>query len=241
MFLPEEKAAAFDKIAEKFYRRNFGQMGKADLEVLMFSIYIEQCLEKGLRYDDYTLAVQLGIPESRVRTLKVKKELQYPYKNFHWEEAFQECIRHAKYDDKKALVKVSITDPNVKREVENCIDQLNFYSEYQLNTKLLQMRPDQFVELCIHLYSEETVNGKLTKEGFKTLESQLRNSEASELIKSRNVIETIRKDGIGACFRGVAPAIAKTLLKEVLKAIPFGETFSGIIDTFIESLMQRED
>ena len=236
MFLPEEKSAAFDKIAEKFYRRNFGQMGKAYLEVLMFSIYIEQCLEKGLRYDDYTLAVQLGIPESRVRTLKVKKELQYPYKNFHWEEAFQECIRHAKYDDKKALVKVSITDPNVKREVENCIDQMNFYSEYQLNTKLLQMRPDQFIELCINLYSEDAVNGKLTEQGFKTLESQLRKSKASGLIESERIIEKIRKEGFNACFQDVGSAVAKTLLGEVLKAIPFGGTFSGIIDTFIKNL-----
>ena len=124
MFDTKDKIAAFDMIANKFFEHNFGQMSKSDIEVMMFSIYIEQCLDKKMPYDDYTLAVKLGIPESRVRTLKVKKELQYPYKNFRWKEAFQECIRYAKYDDKKALVKVNITDPNVKREVEHYIDEL---------------------------------------------------------------------------------------------------------------------
>ena len=169
-------------------------------------------MDQKLPYDDYTLAVQLGIPESRVRTLKVKKELQYPYANFRWKDAFQECIRRAKYDDKKALVKVSISDPNVKREVENQIDRLSFYSEYQLNTKLLQMRADQFVALCASLYSQEAVDACLTDYGFRSLENQLRNSKASDLIETEKVLERIRKEGLSACFQDVAPAIVKTLL-----------------------------
>ena len=34
------KAEAFDKIAELFYNCNFGSTSKADIETLMFSIFI---------------------------------------------------------------------------------------------------------------------------------------------------------------------------------------------------------
>ena len=42
----EEKAAAFDQIAAQFYEGNFGRMSKADLETLMFHLYIEQILKR---------------------------------------------------------------------------------------------------------------------------------------------------------------------------------------------------
>lgn len=236
MFETEEKVTAFDAIFEKFYRRNFGQMSKADVEVLMFSIYIEQCLNKNLPYDDYTLANQLGISESRIRNLKVKKELQYPYQKFDWKKAFQECIRYAKYDDKKALVKVNVTDPNVRREIEHCIDQLNFYAEYQLNSKILQMRPDQFIILCTSLYSEEVVNGKLTEKGYETLETQLRKSKASEKIEAEHLLTRIREEGFRRSMESIAPAITKLVLRELLKAIPFGTVFTRYMDEFINNL-----
>ena len=37
---PDEKSKAevFDKIAEHFYRKNFGTMSKTDMETLMFSL-----------------------------------------------------------------------------------------------------------------------------------------------------------------------------------------------------------
>ena len=236
MFSQEDKAAAFEKIADKFYKRNFGQTSKADIEVLMFSIYIDHCLEKGLDYDDYTLAIQLGISESRVRTLKVKKELQYPYPKFYWKDAFQQSIRYARYDDKKALVKVSIMDPNVKREVENHINKMNSYSEYQLNTKLLQMRADQFIALCVDLYSQEAVDQCLTDDRFKSLETQLRNNKASDRIETEKILDKIKKEGFSTCFQDVAPAAVKTLFGMILKALPFGDTFREIIESFINKL-----
>lgn len=42
----EEKASAFDKIAERYYFANFGTMSKSDLETLLFSIYLEQILDR---------------------------------------------------------------------------------------------------------------------------------------------------------------------------------------------------
>ena len=104
----EDQAEGFRKLATACFERNFGRLSKADMEVLLFSIYIEHLLQTGADYDDYTLALKLGIPESRVRNLKVKKELQYPYADYNWKLALAERLQYAKYDEKKALVKVSI-------------------------------------------------------------------------------------------------------------------------------------
>lgn len=77
-FSDKEKLAAFDKIAGLYFDRNFGSVSKADFETLMFSIYIEHLLDNDLPYDDYTMSNSLGISESRIRTLKERKQLKYP-------------------------------------------------------------------------------------------------------------------------------------------------------------------
>ena len=73
------KAAAFDRLARHFYDANFGTMAKADIEVFMFSEYIERILANedcNFRdYSDYALSKWLGIPQSRVANLKVKNSL----------------------------------------------------------------------------------------------------------------------------------------------------------------------
>ena len=80
-----DKAAAFDEIARRFYFANFATMSKSDFETLLFSLYLEQilnCSENNYdAYSDYTLSKVLGVPQSRISTLKVRKELQYPYSN----------------------------------------------------------------------------------------------------------------------------------------------------------------
>lgn len=71
------KAAAFDRLARHFYDANFGTMAKADIEVFMFSEYIERILANedcSFRdYSDYALSKWLGIPQSPCSKLKGKK------------------------------------------------------------------------------------------------------------------------------------------------------------------------
>ena len=77
MFDYDAKIKAFDKIAEKFYYGNFGSTSKADVETLMFSLYIEQILEKEqdnmVAYSDYSLSKALGITQSKISNLKFVK------------------------------------------------------------------------------------------------------------------------------------------------------------------------
>ena len=64
------KQQAFDRIAGKYYEHNFGQTSKADFDILMFGIYLENLQMSGGDTDDFAMACALGIMEARVRSLK---------------------------------------------------------------------------------------------------------------------------------------------------------------------------
>ena len=51
IFNEKQKIEAFDKIAENFYYKNFGQMSKSDVELLMFNIYTKCLVEKSKLQD----------------------------------------------------------------------------------------------------------------------------------------------------------------------------------------------
>ena len=143
------KAAAFDKIAEVFYFGNFGRLQKSDIETLLFSIYLEQILDKYeediFSYSDYTLSKYLGITQSKICNLKVRKELQYPYEKFDWRISFQRLINNARYEDGK--IKIYIPDKNLFLEIKNAIEISGGFIEYQYSSTLLQVRPEYFINL----------------------------------------------------------------------------------------------
>lgn len=232
-----EKADAFSSIAEQVFQKNFGKLSKSDMEVLLFSLLIDHLLLHDLPIDDYTMAKQLGIPETRIRNLKVKKELQYPSK-YDWQEVFIERIPFAKYDDKKALVKISILDPNVRREIEHYVDSMNMYSEYQLNSKLLQMRPDHFVLLCEKVGREYAQKNNIEIETSDKITNRLKACQASTWIddQGQTLLQKISNDGWKQCLGDIAKAGAKTAFKILLSSVPFPEILRKVVDQFIDEL-----
>jgi hypothetical protein len=101
----KSKAQAFDRIASEYYKGNFGRLSKTDFELLMFDIYIEQLLnqrgdENPTEYSDYRLSKDLGITQSKISSLKVKKQLQYP-REYDWREAFLRSSKNVRYEQGK--------------------------------------------------------------------------------------------------------------------------------------------
>lgn len=215
LFSPEDKTAAFDMVAEQFYERNFGRMTKSDFETLMFNLYIERCMKTGKCYDDYTLSKELGITQSRVRSLKVKAELQYPSKEFKWENRFVERIPFARYD--KGLVKVHIPDVNVLMELRNYIEQRGWYDEYQLNPKLFQCKLDVFVELCNSF--EDTSAIELEENVKKKLKKLQRECEGEN---EQSALNRIISGDIKGGLKELAVTAGKDIFIDALGLIPFG-------------------
>ena len=230
-FSDPEIRSAFAMIAAAYYNRNFGTMAKADFETLLFSIYIEHCLDNDLPYDDHTLSRALGISQSRVRTLKERKELRYPREAFNWQEAFVRYMAGARYDEGSRLVKMQVPDVNVLTELRSYLEAHGWYDEYQLNPKLFQCRADLFVKLCRSLDGGETELDGAARERLEQLERETRNREEQSALKE--ILSGSLEDGL----KKLAISGSRELLKAVLKLLPLGglagkavAAFAGVLD-----------
>lgn len=159
-----EKIKLFDEIAHHFYDSNFGQMSKADIELMMFHFYIEKMVmdfkdENGVldyqKCSDYKISKDLGITQQRVRNLKVRNQLVYPIK-YDWKAAFSQLIKNARYDKDTKKITLNIPDPNLYLEIQNFIEENGAYVEKQLNSKILQLRAEYFIELVLLLEDNES-------------------------------------------------------------------------------------
>lgn len=152
----KNKAKAFDKIAERYYLGNFGTMQKSDFEVLLFSIYLEQILDKKEEdmnsYSDYELSKKLGITQDKIRNLKVKKELKYPYEKFKWKESFKRVCEDARFENGK--FEIDVRDPNLYIELKNQIERDGGYVDVTLNKTLLKVAPYYYINLIMCVMDE---------------------------------------------------------------------------------------
>ena len=224
----ESKANAFDKLAEKYYYANFGTTPKTDVDVLMFSIYLEQILNVSesdmSSYSDYALSKLLGITQSRISNLKVKKELQYPYENFSWEKSFARIIDNYRYENGK--IKLHIPDKNLYYEIKNIIENAGGYVDVQLNTTLLQINPEYFVDLIVAI-TEDDNRVEIKKKLKKTLDEHKVSTDdfdrksIGELLKESapDAVSSIVGELIGECIPAVGPVVG-AVLKRIIKEFP---------------------
>lgn len=235
MFTQEDKAKAFDRIAERYYKRNFSTLSKTDMDTLMFDIYIEQLLDKGLPHDDYNMSKALGISQGRIRTLKVRKELQYPRENFNWIDAFAEDLKKASFDKESKKVKVLISDVNVLSELRYFVEKNGWYDEYQLNPRLFQCRVDFFIDMIYKLVEGELSLDRDAKRKIKQLEKNLPDNKVKAAIKS--IMEGSVEDGA----KKLLLHAGKTIGPELLGLLPIvGEPAKNVANALIE-VLSKED
>ena len=225
LFSDKDKIEAFDKIAEKYYFGNFGATNKQDLDTLIFSLYLERILEKDQydynSYSDYRLSKELGLTQSKVSNLKVKKELLYPYHNFDWRISFQKVITNATFEDNK--IKIFIRDKNLFLELKNAIEENGGFIEIQLTPNLLQVKLCYFLDLMIAI-SEEKDRDKIRSKIQKEI-----------LAKNKDVdVEKLNKKSFGSSMGTIAKDI---LLSIIEQSIPcFGGAVKNIITAIIEKI-----
>ena len=209
-FKNEEKIALFDKIASLYFNKNFGSISKIDFETLIFSEYIEHCLNSGIPFDDYSISKELGITQSRVRSLKERKELKYPYKDFTWRTAFASAVKNAKYDEHDHYVKFIIQDVNVMNEVRHFIEEKGWYDECSLNKKLLRIPLDCFTEICLDDESISEIFSLDTKKKVK----KIANSDNAIM----GFLNEFSKEGLKLFLMSAG----KEALLAVISCLPFG-------------------
>ena len=224
LFSPEEKAKAFDQIAKQYYDANFGTMQKADLEVLMFSLYLERILDQSeedmASYSDYALSKLLGISQNRIRRLKEKKELKYPYRNFDWKKSFRRICEHVRYENKKIVL--FVPDINLLNEIKNAIEEKNGIIEASFNSKLLVVAPEYFIDL-VYAVSEDKERREIRKNLKNKLSDQnidadfLERQSLGDMFKKNALsggIEVIC-DLISSCVPGIGAIVAQSILSGI--------------------------
>lgn len=211
------KAAAFDRLARHFYDANFGTMAKADIEVFMFSEYIERILANedcSFRdYSDYALSKWLGIPQSRVANLKVKKQLKYPHP-YKWEESFLDVCKNLQYEKDK--IKIQIPDINLYYEIKNAVEELGGYVEVTLTSKLLQISPGYYIDLLLSISPDKS--RKVIRKALRD-EIRIRQKDAKYL----------ESDPFGKQLEKTTKSIVFEILKGVLTTIQVYEVPEKII------------
>ena len=210
----KEKADAFDMIAERFYYSNFATMSKADYETLLFSLYLDQILKNSEAdydaYSDYTLSKALGISQSKISTLKVRKELQYPYSGFDWKESFKRVSERAVFENGK--IKLFIPDKNLYLEIKNAIETSGGFIEIQLTPNLLQIRPEYFIDLVIAISNTED-RDKIRK-------------EIKKQVKEKDIdISFMNQKPFGDQMKELAPEI----IADIIDSIPGIGPIAGVL------------
>ena len=163
-FNDEEKIELFDEIVSHFYNSNFGQLSKSDMELMMFNIYIKKLISDNRNSDgtidykkcsDYKISQDLGITQQKVRNLKVKNQLINPI-DYDWKAALAKLTENARYDRSTGKIVINIPDPNLFIEIQNFIEDQGAYVEKQLNSKILQLRVEYYIDLIVSLEPEVT-------------------------------------------------------------------------------------
>lgn len=231
-FSQKEKADAFDRIMERYYNKNFGQILKSDIDLIMFDIYIKKMIKENVNEDkvlnynkcsDYIIAKELGLTQQRVRNYKIRSQLVYPVseEDFKWRKSFASIVKNARYDRDTHKVSISIPDPNLYYEIQNYLEENGFYIEMQFNSKLMIMRIEFFVELLVAIEDEEE-----RKEIIKKLKKQFAENGKTE--------KEIEKEGIGKALIGV---VKKKVKENAIKEMSAG--IAGLFTKYGPDFMEK--
>lgn len=171
----------------ELFTKDFGSFSKADYEVLMFTVFLD-CIEGEPK--DYEISIQLGIPESKVRSLRLKSQLQYP-RDIKWEENLVTAIEHGTYDNVTKMITVTIEDPSVRNKIRFEVESRFGTVNLSLNSKHLVLPVESF--LILAACAEKDTDATLKK-----LNKELKKSRLGEIekgnIKNR-VLKTVSDIG----------------------------------------------
>lgn len=231
-FSTEEKNKFFEWLNENYFNKNFGSVSKADFETYLFSLYYENKLNQvgkhRIMIDDYSIGQELGLTNSRVRSFKERKQLKYPIVDYLWKRDIVEYMNNAHFDEKKDLIKFSIPDVNVLKDLRHFVEVHGWYDEYQLNTKLFQCNLNTFINLCKAI-DDENINNE-DKDKLKNLAQKYSKEE------EKNVIELFKNGEYKNGLLELAKISANELSDGIVNCLPFGNIGKELLTMTVKTI-----
>lgn len=141
-----QSESALRFIYDNILKSGLGAVNKSELEVILFSALMLYSEWKEL--GDLELSKELGITQGKVRTLREKASLRYL--KLTLDEAlasFAECVKTAEIDDTGRYLEILVPDIAVQREIEGLLKKQRVLYKKQLNSMVVQLRIDKFVDM----------------------------------------------------------------------------------------------
>ena len=140
------------------------------MELLMFSILMDGMIHKYSNGDvldmnacsDYNMAKMLGIKQTAVKNLKLKKQARYPVE-FDWRKSLESIKDSIRYDNRKNKVIIPVPDPNLYEKIRNFIQEKGGYIDIQLGSNVIQIRPEYYFWLLYEGIEDEAIKSTIRK------------------------------------------------------------------------------
>ena len=173
------------RIAEaELFTKQFGSFTKADYEALMFTIYLDSLPDEPVY--DYIISRQLGITESKVRSLRIKSQLLYP-KRIDWQSALSSAIKAGSYNEKDNTLTITVEDPSCHARIRYEIESSYGSANLNLNSKQLTVPIESLLSVAL---AQEADKEKILAE---LNNAWLRNNKAKERITRESLAKRIFK------------------------------------------------
>ena len=164
MGISNERRELLDKLCSKYYNRNFGNISKSEIDLIMFHYYVEELKNNNKDTSDYTISKSLGISQLRVRNLKQKDYLQNPpADSLSVQDIFIKLLETARIVKNEDKLEIFVKDVNQMMEIRNFLEQHECYDDYTLNPKILKCSFDFIIKIG-ELLDDATVNNSSFEE-----------------------------------------------------------------------------
>lgn len=234
LFQNYDKARAFDQLAALFYDRNFSTVSKSEIELLMFSFYLEATIAahknaKGvLDYvlaSDYEISKQLGITQEKVRNLKIKKQVRYPV-SFDWVQSLQSIKDSIRYEEKDRRMIIPVSDPNLNIEIRNYITKNGGFVDMESSKDYIRIRIEYYLMLMYYTMAPEDKE-KFIKEMKKQIKTQ---NNKEHVFDSTNKIELANNILSLACS-------GTEVVNQVISIFSPQNTLASILNTVLKKVL----
>jgi hypothetical protein len=147
---PEEKQDFAERFMQLYFSMGFGSLPKREIDLLVFHFVTKSSDYRGK--SNYELANSFGVPESRIKALRLNSALRHEDINpravlSRIVDRLIHSEQYASLSDRK--IEISLEDPIERRELENFLKLRGHYAEYTLNSEVLKITAGRLLELIM--------------------------------------------------------------------------------------------
>jgi hypothetical protein len=147
---PKEKENFADGFLKLYLSMGLGSLPKREIDLYVFHRLINSSEYRGK--SNYELANAFGVPESRIKTLRLNAALRHEDINPH--AVLSRIVERLVHSEQFASltegkIEISLEDPIEKRELENFLKSKGHFAEYTLNSEVLKITPIRLLELIM--------------------------------------------------------------------------------------------